>query len=193
MKDKKNLSNSEKIGLLKKRENATFIAGAALALTAVLSFPVAMLGSIPFDSKLESAISETGYFEYAEEKKAEYKEQYDNGEIPKGVYDSYVEYYGTTPAVEEYLKSINETEKFDKIDGIVKSRTAYSVSVLGLGLLSAFAGLGCLLAFRGTVQSRKKLEEENAEIWENLSQLPDDSDIFPDLYEKVEEEGEEEK
>ena len=25
-------------------------------------------------------ISETGYFEYAEEKKAEYKEQYDNGE-----------------------------------------------------------------------------------------------------------------
>lgn len=192
MKEKKNLSDAEKLGILKKRTNSTLTAGMVLTFATALSFPLAMFGTIPFDNKLESTIQETGYFEYAEEKKAEYKEQYENNEIPREVYNSYVEYYGTTPAVEEYLKSIGEEEKFDKIEGIAKSRNVYAISVLGVGLLTAFSGLGCLLASRMSTQEYNQLKENSNGDWETLSNLPADDDIFPELSRKEDEDESEE-
>ncbi len=192
MKKNKNLAFREKVAILKKKEKATFIAGFALALASVGSMCVAIFGTIPFDKKIDAVLEETGYYEYAEEKKAEYEQQFNDKEISRDVYVAYLNHYGQLSGVQEYFDENGDTESYNKVEGFMKSRQIYTLAMLGVSIASVMGGLYCLMESKWKGNELQELiGVDNAEgqsiLFNAASAEYDYYDIYPEFEQNEDE------
>lgn len=192
MKKNKNLPFREKVAILKKKETATCIAGFALALASVGTIGAAIFGTIPFDKKIDAVLEETGYYEYAEEKKAEYEQQFNDKEISRDVYVAYLNHYGKLSGVQEYFDENGDAESYNKVEGFMKSRQIYTLTMLGVSIAGIMGGLYCLMESKWKGNELQKLiGESNAEGQSVLYNAASAEDDYYDIYPEFEQDEEE--